>query len=264
MDSNNFSLPSDCVEEVTKTTQSPSSSPSDPDLCPIEEYMGSTFHIPFTGYCWKVELFDGGVISADTSDSNCSKTYEDYVPSITVSNFDYGEGSKAYFTSFGANGFSGQIVFKEDYNLFFEDPFTGFALEPYSVGGGMFDLGFKHPNCIYGPPYPCLPGDIKDKTIYVPVMNLCLKIEMFAGGSLTADTTDATCSNPVHNGQIVASDFDYIRGNRVYFKKSGGWSGVFVIQSDYTRYNLMVFDQIDLQSKEFYIRLRYPSCSLEP
>jgi len=250
-------LPSDCVEDVTTPTQSPSQSPSAKpseaeNLVIYQSFWGPHFMSLFLDKCWIIELFDGGVIAADNSDPTCGN--EDHVASFTVSSFDNDDGSKAYFTPFGRNGYSGQIAFKKDPSL------TDMILEPYSAGNKMFDLALKFPSCQYGPPYPCFSKDLSGKTVYVPVMNFCLKLEMFDGGSLVVDASDPECTNSVHNGQMVASDFDYIRGNKVYYKKSGGWNGVFEFLKDDTYSELNVLSDIDGPSKEFKVTLTYPSC----
>ena len=117
--------------EPTSTTPTPTAG----NLCPIEEFLGRTFYVPFLKYCWKIELFVCGVIAADTLlDSNCSNNV--HSASLVLSEFEYGNGSQeAYFKSIGPNVFGGQIEFSKDQSV------SNVILAPKSVGNGMFLLG---------------------------------------------------------------------------------------------------------------------------
>ena len=242
----------------TPTAPTPTApTPTAGNLCPIGEFLGRTFYVPFSNYCWKIELFAGGVIAADTSDSKCSNNV--HSASLTVSEFEYGNGSQAYFKSIGPNGFGGQIEFSKDQSV------SDVVLVPKSVGNGMFLLGLIFPSCDMGPSYPCQPSELLGKTLYVPVLNLCVEAEVFGNGLLSPDLSDSTCSNTVHNSPFSVGTFDRIaRGNQVHFIKNGvdGWSGYFEISEDSTVTELQVSSQvIDMSAKEFIVGLTYPSCA---
>ena len=95
-------------------------------------------------------------------------------------------------------------------------------------------------------------------TVYVPNGIACMKVELFEGGDLSADYSDATCSKDVHQGEYVSS-FSYSTKNAAYFK--GTWSGEAVFVEDFSIPELQVVSSMDNETKVLFMALTYPSCS---
>jgi hypothetical protein len=101
-------------------SSTPSSTPSDEpssipsvsptSTCPISEFTGSSFLLPLLDACFKMEVFDGGNIYVDESDSNC------FNPKFDESNpmSYYGgtkDGNKATFITDDKPGkWSGELI----------------------------------------------------------------------------------------------------------------------------------------------------------
>ena len=126
MDSNNFSLPSDCVEDVTVTSPPPSAAPTiaptmvpSPmtDLCNVVDVLGQTIFLAGAGACWRIQLAYGGTLEGDFGDSSsCSKDASDWQSTDGIfSLFDsVSLSAKTAAFSPGTNGYSGTFQFKED------------------------------------------------------------------------------------------------------------------------------------------------------
>lgn len=95
-------------------------------------------------------------------------------------------------------------------------------------------------------------------TVYVPSDAACMKMELFEGGDLSADYSDATCSKDVHNGEYISS-FSYSTKNAAYFE--GSWSSEAVFVEDFTIPELQVVSSMDNETKVLFMALTYPSCS---
>lgn len=79
----------------------------------IEEFKGRIVYIAVDSACWKIELFQGGTLSQDTSNPDCSN--EEHVSDIIMSNYQFSDMNSAYFS--GGDSlidWSGKIEFKED------------------------------------------------------------------------------------------------------------------------------------------------------
>lgn len=79
-----------------------------------EEMLGRTLFVPSHSACWKIELFDGGILAADYSNPRCSN--EEYTVQQVFSTFGFESGNKAYFQE-GPIGWDGSLAFKESPSL---------------------------------------------------------------------------------------------------------------------------------------------------
>lgn len=79
----------------------------------LEEFYGRTIYVPVSLSCWKIELFDSGVVAIDYSDYDCSN--ETHNATTILSTFDYKAWTenKAFFIE-GEGNWTGQVKFIED------------------------------------------------------------------------------------------------------------------------------------------------------
>jgi hypothetical protein len=79
----------------------------------VEEFAGRTVYIAVDSACWKIELFEGGTLSRDTSNPDCSN--EEHVSNIIMSKYQFSDKNSAYFSEGDSPiDWSGKIEFKED------------------------------------------------------------------------------------------------------------------------------------------------------
>lgn len=77
-----------------------------------EKLVGNTIYIPGRTACTKAQLFEGGLLTADSSDPGCVS--EVHSPGQIMSVFDYATKSAAYFKE-GQLGWRGKIEFMDDF-----------------------------------------------------------------------------------------------------------------------------------------------------
>ena len=80
------------------------------DDCSAENFLSATFTTALEGKCWKAELFEGGVLAADSSDIDCSSESPSFDEVYSI--FDYVEGDRIYFKE-GDLGYTGYFEFTE-------------------------------------------------------------------------------------------------------------------------------------------------------
>ena len=226
------------------------------DYCPIREFLDSTIYLPLQGYCIKFELFPGGDIALDATDSDCSN--EVHTPSLVVSKFDKVVYNQVTFVKAGPGGYSGTLDFNHD------DSITEPSLVPRKLENQEFILGVNVPTCDQGPIYPVVYQKVR-KTLYLPVGGRCYRVELFGSGAVAVDTTDPTCSNSFTEQGKIAT-FNSGRGNEVMFDKFGA-DGLDGTLRFYRHINLTGTDiQVDINSiagGAFDISLTLPMSFIE-
>ena len=66
-----------------------------PDSCLAEKYLGDEFYVPLFGKCFKIQVFNGGILSMNDTDPDCSK--RDPVGQTIVSTFGSVSNRNIYF-----------------------------------------------------------------------------------------------------------------------------------------------------------------------
>lgn len=119
-------------------------------IYPCKPDVGSTVFVPIAGMCFKIEMFDGGVLSGDPSDPTCANPASAHIASLTVSEFDYSRGDRAYFSAL-TNGYSGYFDITEDGRLSDTAPIEG-AVNHIDNAAKEFEITLTYPSCdwMYG------------------------------------------------------------------------------------------------------------------
>jgi hypothetical protein len=186
------------------------------DPFPFEEdLLGRTFLIPALGFCWKIELFEGGVLAGDYSNPGCLNEFEDQ---MVLSNFNFGVGNKAHYKQ--ANGWNGHFNINES-NISTE---AGINVITNDLSKREFIIDLVFPNNYIRN------GFYYGKTIYVRGWDACWKIELFENGVMDGDhrPTKARCSKETHQTDLIISNFHFGSGRDAHFKKSKysiAWTG---------------------------------------
>ena len=91
----------------------PSLAPTAPIICPIDQVVGVTYTFSFKKACWKLELFEKGVLKVDFTDPTCSKTDStSYITTSLFSSIDE-DLNVVKFTATDSQQYSGSIQFRE-------------------------------------------------------------------------------------------------------------------------------------------------------
>lgn len=111
--------------------------------CYYESKLGSTEFVSVSNMCWKVELFEGGTVAADTSDPTCSKPEQEQNFSLVVSTFSYARGNKVYFDRNGASGWKGFFELNSDSTV------SEVQVIPTRLDGALreYELGLAYSYC---------------------------------------------------------------------------------------------------------------------
>lgn len=221
--------------------------------CSSEDFLGRTVFLPLSA-CYKVDFFPQGSVSRDSSDQSCSNT-DEHNADVLISEFDGTDNQNIYFTSGPGVPFSGKFNFLEDPTL------AGMSVGVNDLADNTFDLTLTVPSCDMGAPYPCIEQSLLGSTVFVPIMNICFKIELFEGGEFVGDTSDSTCSKDEvdHTPSLKASEFDYAAGHKVYF--AGAYTGSFALNMDpsVTAIEAAIVS-LDQTARTFEFSLTFPSC----
>lgn len=241
----------------------------------VDEWLGTTVHVPFHGNCYKIELFQGGKLFQDSGNAKCANKV--FTESAVMSNFLRSEDSIAYFND-GADtvGYNGYFEIEIDPTLA-----TG-KIETLgmSMAFKYFAIKFVLPACTRQPsvapssqpsiaPKLCSMQQVMGKTFYFSYNNACWRMELFAGGELTADKRDRTfCGRKDFSPTAVFSLFDsvYQKGNVAVYQKVGpaGLTGTVQIKeskyasAETSRLNILSFNPTD---KMFDAEVLVQSCN---
>ena len=169
--------------------------------CPIGDQFGAIYMLPYSGSCYKIELFDGGLIESDSSNAYCTNSI--FASSQVISTFDQLDsvGNVALFESAGPGQFSGLLKFEESDGV--SEP--ALVVGSVDLSSFSFDAKMLLPTC--AAPF-CPIGGFDGLTYKIAALGLCLKVQLFEGGVLEADLSDPTCSNAVFTSSGVFSVFD--------------------------------------------------------
>ncbi len=104
-----------------------------------EKLLGKTFYIPTHTACYEAQLFEGGLLSVDTSDPGCLNEF--YMPNQNMSIFDNATESAVYFEE-GQFGWKGKIEFIDD-----NTKSRMFVRPTLDIDEKTFDIGVFLPGC---------------------------------------------------------------------------------------------------------------------
>jgi hypothetical protein len=80
----------------------------------VEEFYGRTIYVPVSFSCWKIELFDFGVVAIDYSDYDCSNEFHNATTILSTYDYTAWTENKAFFIEGEDSYWNGQIEFIED------------------------------------------------------------------------------------------------------------------------------------------------------
>lgn len=108
----------------------------------MEQIAGRIVYIAVDSACWKIELFQNGTLSLDTSNPDCSN--EEYMTGTIMSNYQFSDTNSAYFSG-GEEfvGWSGNIEFKEDPML----PSPNVKTLSFCNVTKTFEVSITYPTC---------------------------------------------------------------------------------------------------------------------
>lgn len=98
-------------------------------------------------------------------------------------------------------------------------------------------------------------------TVYVPAFDACWKIELFEGGTLSADYSDPDCSSDTFNGSPSLSIFEDVTASVASFTPGTlGWQGTIEFKEDPSTPAVTVVPSINGKEKVFSLVIIYPTC----
>ena len=284
-------LPS--VKPSLRPTAAPSRVPSNipsftPSQAPTSEcselLMGKTIFSEINAMgqkmCIKMELFLGGMLAIDESNSDCTATNESTSLKILSSfqsitdeiSFDQGNlGSEAFVGQFEI--VEDPVVSKIETNLFglfmFNQTFQAELKIPSCIAPSSAPSTIHSPDPSYAPSTECsqLPGSTIFSKIAPSAFNpndkVCMRIELFPGGKLSIDNMNPDCTAENASSSLnTVTSFESITDDKILFVGQV-WSGQFIILEDPTiteieteLLTLAVINNI----RTFDVELRIPTC----
>lgn len=161
-------------------------SPSDSTICDINEVLGQTIYVPAVGACWKVEIFFGGTLEGDFTDSLCSES--DHMFSSTNGTFSLFDSlnisdNTALFIG-ASQGFSGTMIFKESLDI--ANPLLNIL--NWTPNSKEYELEVILPTCAA----PSVVPSVVPSTVLstVPTSSTC-SIEIFLNRTLYLEVREA-------------------------------------------------------------------------
>jgi len=128
-----------------------SMTPSSVPACSIDEFMGKSYRIPYTfpsgcflpttPYCFKIDLFQGGMFSLDATDPSC--TSRNFKADYTLSTYKQTSGGTSALFEAIDGGYNGHFTVKEDPTVAGMDV-RFVKLNPYTR---IFELIVLLPSC---------------------------------------------------------------------------------------------------------------------
>ena len=187
----------------------PSSSPNE-NYCDISAILGQTFYFPALNYCWRLQVFDGGTLKADTNDPSCDK----------ISRFTSGTGP---FSSFEFTSSSNKVTYsKVAYGgtiKFEPDSVSAPELEVIDIDEKAFTYDFvlKIPSC----PPVCHFLSFSERTFQFSLVGLCWQVNFGVNFGVNGGLfADFNTKNPCDGSQFQVlnqySDFDSFQDSTGY------------------------------------------------
>ena len=244
--------------------------PSESTTCNIHDILGQTIFVPVAGACWKVDIFVGGTLEADFTDSHCSKP--DYMFSSTNGTFSLFDSINTFdhtVAFIGASqGFSGTMAFNESPNLVTPSLKT----LNWTSNTKEYEVQVSLPTCTVASMVPSivpmsLPCSIKtflNRTLHLEAAGGCWQVQLFDGGTLEADFNNNTCSNSTF---VSSGIFSLFNGSNedvtkaIFIEGPMGFSGTFEFtQSSEVMTAKSVIKGWNSSKKEFAVEVRVSNC----
>jgi len=180
---------------------------------------------------------------------------------IEIAGFSLGSGS---FEGLEISGFSDLLGPQQLINEVSEAIFFMFDSVLSNALTNFFERDVRSAiNDVIQPQLPTCLEKLSNETLYIPIENQCLKIELFDGGFFASDTSNSECGNEVYTSRRIFSQFDYIDGDKVLFKRGGlGFKGeiMFIEDSSLPEIDfLTVF--VNKRKKNFSVNVTLPTCT---
>jgi len=251
--------------------------PTVPYVCPIDTIVGRTFTFAAANFCFRLGLYDGGVLEADTTDKTCSNTV--FKSTAVFSFFDSIDvGSNKAVYAVGPAGYSGTVEIKETPSA----TMTRVKILKLNSSTKEFAAQVIIASCASEPSQapsflPTTPPSLAPvasvscqidafvgETFYFAAINYCFRVVIGTGGQLVADTTDPACSKEVYTPTAVFSNFDSIDtvlNLAVYSKGPLGYSGTIAVRETPSALKTeLKLIKLDGPNKVFEAALIIPSC----
>ena len=254
------------------SSSSPSAEPSMKNFlqCNSTEVYEKTHYIGFGKRCYKIEVFEGGLISFDNNNRGCSKLF---LQTRVISEFDSYESEEDVFhyKKFKdiAYLFSGTVQVKS-----INDSRSAATLLPkLHFGNKTFEMDVLLPQCTSEAEAKslmtkCSSLDTYGKTYFLGKGNRCYKIELFDDGIISFDEGNQGCSKHYIPMKVISKfHFNATETNSYHFKKyhnaTDNFSGIVHVLSNDRLTNASMIANVDPTTSTFDMDVILPQCMAE-
>ena len=137
-------IPSILPSTASSSSPAPSLIPTKNLICSIEQVLGETYYFALNNACWKLELFENGILEFDGSDTTCSNPT--FTSSRVVSVYDSVniDTNEVKYVSVSEGQYSGIVRFRQSSTVT-----TGLEVKMLSLSGikKEFIAEIKTPSC---------------------------------------------------------------------------------------------------------------------